>query len=93
MTPEEVGEARRKLGLSLAEFARLIGYSGRHARTAAHKLETTKPPSGTMQRLIRAIEALHAIAHDGGSPAIQLRKMARETLESFAEEAHREDRD
>lgn len=40
MTPPELREARLRLGLSLSEFARLLGYSGEQLRSMAHSLET-----------------------------------------------------
>jgi DNA-binding transcriptional regulator YiaG len=42
MSPEEIIEARRKLGLTLAEMATMLGYEGKEGlRPAlAHRLET-----------------------------------------------------
>ena len=40
MTPAELGEARRKLGLTLEQMATLLGYSGTQRRQMMHKLET-----------------------------------------------------
>lgn len=39
MTPAEIREARRKLGLSLEQLATLLGYQGEQRRQMMHKIE------------------------------------------------------
>ena len=36
MTPHTLFQARKRLGLSLIEMARLLGYEGEQARSQAH---------------------------------------------------------
>lgn len=42
MTPAQLSEARRKLGLSLSEMALMLGYEGEQARSQMHNLESGK---------------------------------------------------
>lgn len=55
MTPDQFAKARQKLGLTLEQFATLIGYEGELRRQMAHDLETgrrrVRPPQ---ERLVRA---------------------------------------
>lgn len=55
MTPTQLSEARRKLGLSLSEFAYLLGYEGEGARGHMHNLESGKRILMPAQR--RLVEA------------------------------------
>jgi len=55
MTPTQLQQARRKLGLTLSELAHLLGYEGVQARSQAHHLETGRREIRPAQeRLIRA---------------------------------------
>lgn len=40
MTPTQIKDARRKLGVTLEAWATLLGYEGAHRRAMAHDLET-----------------------------------------------------
>lgn len=55
MTPNEIREARRRLGLSLDRMAEMLGYDGQFRKDQMHKLETgareIRPPQA---RLLRA---------------------------------------
>ena len=55
MTPHTFFLARKRLGLSLAEMARLLGYEGEQARSQAHHLETGRRDIRPAQR--RLVEA------------------------------------
>lgn len=55
MTPEQLKAARLKLGLSLDEMADMLGYTGEHARSQAHHLETGRRTIREPQR--RLMEA------------------------------------
>ena len=55
LTPRDLSNARKHLGLSLAEMARLLGYEGEQARSQAHHLETGRRGIRPAQR--RLIEA------------------------------------
>lgn len=39
MTPIQLREARRKLGLSLEQMAAMLGYDGDHRRQMMHRIE------------------------------------------------------
>jgi transcriptional regulator with XRE-family HTH domain len=55
MTPTQLQQARRKLGLTLSELAYLLGYEGAQARSQVHHLETGRREIRPAQeRLIRA---------------------------------------
>ena len=55
MTPEQITKARQKLGLTLEQFATLLGYEGEARRQMVYDLETgrrrVRPPQA---RLVRA---------------------------------------
>ena len=53
--PETIRAARHRLGLSLAEFGRMLGYEGEHVRKMADDLETGRRPLRAPQR--RLIDA------------------------------------
>ena len=55
MTPIELRSARLRLGLSLAEFARLLGYDGSQIKSTAHRLEIGERTIRDAQR--RLVEA------------------------------------
>lgn len=55
MTPQQLRAARIKLGLTLTEFAILLGYEGAQARGQMHNLETGKRDLRPAQR--RLVEA------------------------------------
>lgn len=55
MTPSQLTEARRKLGLTLSEMALMLGYEGEQARSQMHNLETGKRDLRPAQR--RLVEA------------------------------------
>lgn len=44
MTPQEVREARHKLGLSLEQLAALLGYLGTQRRQMMHDIESGRRP-------------------------------------------------
>ena len=50
MTPNEMHQIRVDLGLSLAQWAQMLGYEGTHARTQAFDLETGRRPIRDPQR-------------------------------------------
>lgn len=52
----ELKEARRKLGLSVAQMAAMLGVKDQHVRRmeSAPDLESARPVNGTTERLIRA---------------------------------------
>lgn len=39
MTPENIKEARHKLGLTLSQMAHVLGYEGQHAMQQVRKME------------------------------------------------------
>jgi hypothetical protein len=55
MTPAQLHEARRKLGLNLAQMAVMLGYLGKHGESQVHHLETGRRLIKPAQR--RLIEA------------------------------------
>lgn len=55
MLPSDLRKARQRLGLSLAEMARMLGYEGSQIKATAHRLETGERPLREPQR--RLIEA------------------------------------
>lgn len=55
MTPNEVTQARRKLGLTLEQMGTMLGYQGEHVRHMMHDLETGRRPVREPQR--RLVEA------------------------------------
>ena len=55
MTPTQLHEARRKLGLNLAQMALLLGYEGTTAKSQVHHLETGRRDIRPAQR--RLVEA------------------------------------
>lgn len=55
MTPHQLTEARRKLGLTLDQMARVLGYEGEQARSMVHNLETGRRELRPAQR--RLVEA------------------------------------
>lgn len=55
MSPDQIKEARRKLGLNLDQMATLLGYDGEHRRQMMHKLEVGERAIREPQR--RLIEA------------------------------------
>lgn len=55
MTPKEFKEARLKLGLTLAQMGRMLGYSGAQLKATAFRLENGERPIREAQR--RLIEA------------------------------------
>lgn len=55
MTPVQLIEARRKLGLSLTQMAHVLGYDGPHSRSQMHRLETGDRTIRQAQR--RLVEA------------------------------------
>lgn len=50
MTPQEMQQIRQALGLSLSQWAEMLGYEGAHARTQAFDLETGRRPIRDPQR-------------------------------------------
>jgi hypothetical protein len=40
MTPEQFQKARHRLGLTLEQMGRMLGYQGEHVRQQVHDLET-----------------------------------------------------
>lgn len=50
MTPDQIHEARHKLGLSLTELGLLLGYQGLHVRVQMDDLETGRRPLRECQR-------------------------------------------
>lgn len=55
MSPEEIKQARRELGLSLVEMGTLLGYTGANVRSMMDDLETGRRPVREPQR--RLVEA------------------------------------
>lgn len=55
MTPDQLKQARRKLGLTLEQMAHLLGYEGEQRRQMVYDLETgrrrVRPPQ---ERLVAA---------------------------------------
>ncbi len=43
MTPAELKQARRKLGLTLSQMAAMLGYDGTHAAQQIRKMESYGP--------------------------------------------------
>lgn len=56
MTPTEFKSARRRLGYSASEFARLLGLGGKHAARHVRRLET-RPGLPSHRRVPPDIEA------------------------------------
>jgi len=55
MTPVELYEARRRLGLTVTQFAHMIGHNQTNVRRMEHAEWTnTRPVSRTTERLVRA---------------------------------------
>lgn len=50
MTPAQLQEARRHLGLTLAQMADMLGYEGEQARSQLHSMETGKRTIRPAQR-------------------------------------------
>lgn len=55
MTPDEIAQSRRKLGLTLVQMAAMLGYDGNQARGQMHHLETGRRELRPAQR--RLLEA------------------------------------
>ena len=55
MTPTQLQQARRKLGLTLSDLAHLLGYEGEQARSQIHHMETGRREIRPAQR--RLIQA------------------------------------
>jgi transcriptional regulator with XRE-family HTH domain len=55
MTPADLARARRVLGLTLDEMARMLGYTGEQARSQVHHMETGRREIRDAQR--RLVEA------------------------------------
>ena len=55
MTPQQLKEARRKLGLTLDQMAAMLGYEGEQARSQLHHMETGRREIRPAQR--RLVEA------------------------------------
>lgn len=55
MTPDELKQARRKLGLTLEQMATMLGYQGVQRRQMAYDLESGRKPIREPQR--RLVEA------------------------------------
>ena len=55
MTPEQLARARKRLGLSLDQMAKMLGYDGFQARSQVHHLETGRREIRPAQR--RLIDA------------------------------------
>ena len=55
MTSEQLARARKRLGLSLAQMAELLGYEGDSGRSQVHHLETGRRTiRGAQRRLVEA---------------------------------------
>jgi len=55
MTPEEIKQARHRLGLTLVQLGEMLGYQGHHVRVQMDDLETGRRPlRGCQERLLRA---------------------------------------
>lgn len=55
MTPNEIRDARRRLGLSLDKMAAMLGYDGAFRKDQMHKLETgSRELRQAQERLLRA---------------------------------------
>jgi transcriptional regulator with XRE-family HTH domain len=56
MTPEQLKEARLKLGLSVAQLADMLGVSHQHARRMTIPLDKSahRPINRTVERLLQA---------------------------------------
>lgn len=50
MTPKQIQETRHHLGLNLTDMALMLGYTGAHARSQMHDLETGRRPLRECQR-------------------------------------------
>lgn len=50
MTPNEMHQIRIDLGLSLIQWAEMLGYEGQHMRQQAYDLETGRRPIREAQR-------------------------------------------
>lgn len=55
MTPKEFQQARHRLGLTLEQMGRMLGYQGEHIRQQVHDLETGRRDIREPQR--RLMEA------------------------------------
>lgn len=55
MTPEQFQQARHRLGLTLDQMGRMLGYQGEHIRQQVHDLETGRRDIREPQR--RLMEA------------------------------------
>ena len=55
MTPSQLNQARRKLGLTLSQMAYVLGYEGVHGESQVHHMETGRREVRPAQR--RLIEA------------------------------------
>jgi len=55
MTPRQLAEARKRLGLTFSEMALMLGYEGKQARSQMHSLENGKRVIRPAQ--LRLIEA------------------------------------
>lgn len=55
MTPTQLKEARLRLGLTLDQMAKMLGYEKENARSQVHHMETGKRPIRPAQR--RLVEA------------------------------------
>lgn len=52
MTPSDLAQARKRLGLTLEQMATLLGYQGSDRRTMMHKIERGIRPLREPQRLL-----------------------------------------
>lgn len=55
MTPSQLAQARKRLGLTLEQMAILLGYEGRQAKSQVHHMETGRRDIRHAQR--RLLEA------------------------------------
>lgn len=55
MTSDQLARARKRLGLTLAQMAQLLGYEGEQAKSQVHHLETGRREIRPAQR--RLVEA------------------------------------
>lgn len=55
MTPSELKQARRSLGLSLSQMARMLGYDGAHGAQQVRRMESgERAIRGAQARLLEA---------------------------------------
>jgi len=66
MTPDQLAQARKRLGLTLSELGDMLGYQGAHRRGMVHDLETGRRLIREPQR--RLIEAYLAGYRPGDWP-------------------------